>query len=95
MLLEAMAAGRPVVATRVGPIPEVVLDGETGVLVQLGDADALADAIVRVLSDPMLAQRLGRAGRARVAERFGLERMVAETDALYRELLGRGRARAA
>ena len=95
VLLEAMAAGRPVVATRVGPIPEVVLDGETGLLVEPGDPEGLAGAIVRVLGDRGLAERLGRAGRARVAERFGLERMVAETEALYRDLLEERRVRAA
>jgi glycosyltransferase involved in cell wall biosynthesis len=89
VLLEAMAAGRPIVASAVGPIPEVVLDGETGLLVPPGDPGALAEAIVRVLSDRALAERLGRAGRARVERAFGLDRMVEQTDALYRELLGR------
>ena len=88
VLLEAMAAGRPVVATAVGPVPEVVADGETGLLVPPGDPAALAEAILRVLGDPGLAERLGRAGRDRVQRTFRLEQMVARTDALYRELLG-------
>ena len=87
VLLEAMAAGRPVVASAVGPIPEIVVDGETGLLVPPGDSDALARAVVRVLRDPDLAARLGRAGRARVETHFGLDGMVSRTDALYQELL--------
>lgn len=87
VLLEAMAAARPVVASAVGPIPEVVTDGETGLLVPPGDPSALADAVVRVLRDPDLADRLGRAGRARAERTFGARRMVEQTDRLYRELL--------
>ena len=87
VLLEAMAAGRPVVASAVGPIPEVVVDGETGLLVPPGDSGALAEALVLVLQDGALAARLGRAGRARVERCFGLDRMVEQTHALYEELL--------
>ena len=70
VLLEAMARGRPVVATPVGGTPELVTDGETGLLVPPRDPEALAEALRRVLDDPELARRLGEAGRARVAERF-------------------------
>ena len=70
VLLEAMARGRPVVATPVGGTPELVTDGETGLLVPPRDSEALAAALQRVLDDPDLARRLGEAGRARVAERF-------------------------
>ena len=94
VLLEAMAAGRPVVASAVGPVPEIVVEGETGLLVPPGDPDALARAITRVLRDPDLAARLGRAGRARVEAHFGLDGMVAHTDDLYQQLL-RPTARAA
>jgi glycosyltransferase involved in cell wall biosynthesis len=86
VLLEAMAAARPVVASSIGPVPEIVLDGETGLLVPPGDADRLADAIVRVLADRALGERLGRAGRARVQQTFALDDMVDRTDRLYREL---------
>ena len=86
-LLEAMAAGLPVVATAVGPVPEVVVDGQTGLLVPPEDPPALAEAVARVLLDPALAERLGRAGRARVEQEFTVERTVERTDALYRELL--------
>ena len=84
VFLEAMAAGRPCLATRVSAIPEVVVDGETGLLVPPDDPPALADGLVRLAGDPTLRARLGAAGRARVAERFGLDRMVEETLAVYR-----------
>jgi glycosyltransferase involved in cell wall biosynthesis len=90
VLVEAMAAGRPVVASRVGPIPEVVLHGETGLLVEPGDPGQLAAALIELLEQPGLAARLGAAGRRRVAEHFSLDRMVAETEAFYGELLGVG-----
>jgi len=70
VLLEAMARGRPVVATPVGGTPELVTDGETGLLVPPRDPEALAEALRRVLDEPDLARRLGEAARARVAERF-------------------------
>jgi glycosyltransferase involved in cell wall biosynthesis len=69
-VLEAMAAARPAVATRVGGTPEAVVDGETGLLVPLGDVEALAAALDSLLGDPDLARRLGEAGRRRVEERF-------------------------
>ena len=89
VLLEAMAAGRPIVASAVGPIPEIVVDGVTGLLVPPGDPAALAEAITRLLRDPELAAALGRAGRARVERELRLDTMVERTEALYAELLGR------
>jgi glycosyltransferase involved in cell wall biosynthesis len=71
-VLEAMAAGLPVVASSVGGIPELVLEGETGFLVPPGDPQRLAGAIERLLDDPPLRRRLGAAGRTRVQERFNL-----------------------
>lgn len=85
-LLEAMAAGVPVVATRVGGNPEVVEDGVTGLLVPPGDPGALARAICDLLANPELAARFGRAGRRRVIQAFSLERMIRETEGLYSDL---------
>ncbi len=86
VFLEAMAAGLPVLATRVSAVPEVVVDGETGLLVPPADPPALAGALARLAADPAWRERLGRAGAARVQERFALERMVAETLAVYGEV---------
>lgn len=87
VLLEAMAAGRPVVASRVGGIPEVVVDEETGLLVPPEDPRALAAALERLLADPALARRMGEAGRQRVAALFSARRMAEQTAALYEELI--------
>ena len=90
-LLDAMAASRPIVATKAGGIPEIVADGVNGLLVPPRDARALADAIVRVLGDPEM-RRLGDAGFARVRERFTVERMVGATAAVYARVARRGHA---
>ena len=82
-VLEAMAAGVPVVATRVGGVPEQVVDGETGFLFEPGDPSGAAAAVERILADPEGAARLGEAGRERARREFGQERMVSETVALY------------
>ena len=86
-VLEAMAAGVPVVATAVGGVPEIVADGETGLLTPRGDAQALARALETVLADRDLAMRFGAEGRARARRELGRERMGAEVVALYDELL--------
>jgi glycosyltransferase involved in cell wall biosynthesis len=86
VVLEAMAAGRPVVATPVGGTPEVVSDGETGLLVPPRDPQALAAALRRVLEDRALAERLAAAGRRRVEERFTLEGMNRRLLAIYDEV---------
>jgi len=90
VLLEAMLASLPVVATRVSAVPEIVVDGETGVLVDAGDAETLAAQLDRLLSDRTLAARLGRAGRTRALEEFSVERMVERTLAIYRDALSAG-----
>ena len=82
-LLEAMASGLPTVATRVGGNPEVVRDGETGLLVPPSDPAALAQAILRIRRDPERGLRMGRAGRERVEQHFDIRRMVADYEALY------------
>jgi glycosyltransferase involved in cell wall biosynthesis len=90
-LLEAMARGLPVVATRVGGNPEVVVDGETGVLVPPAQPEALAWALRVVLRDPRRAAQLGLAGRRRVEALFDVRRMIAEYEALYERFAGRRR----
>jgi glycosyltransferase involved in cell wall biosynthesis len=84
---EAMAHGRPVVATAVGGHLDLVVDGETGLLVPPGDVGALREALERLLGDPELRRRLGAAGRERARERFGWERVTAATLAAYEEAL--------
>jgi glycosyltransferase involved in cell wall biosynthesis len=86
-ILDAMACGKAVVATRTGGIPEVVVDGATGLLVPPRDDRALAEAIVRLLCDPDQRARMGAAGLARVRERFSAERMVKDTIAVYEEVV--------
>ncbi|HWH08061.1 MAG TPA: glycosyltransferase family 4 protein, partial [Candidatus Thermoplasmatota archaeon] len=86
VLAEAMACGTPVVATRVGGAPDVVGAEEGGLLVPYGDADALADALRRVLKDDALARRLGEAGRARALREFTWDAVVERTLAVYGEL---------
>jgi alpha-maltose-1-phosphate synthase len=83
--LEAMACGTPVVASAVGGIPEVVVDGETGLLVRPGDPEALADALARLLADPGRGAAMGRAGRRRVEELFAWERIAERTLATYED----------
>jgi len=86
-LLEAMAAGLPVVVTDVEGVREVVTDGETGLVVPPADAGALSSALGRLLSDPGLRKRLARAGRERVIRHFGWGKVVSDTMALYDTLL--------
>ncbi len=96
VLLEAMDAGLPVVATRVIGSEEIVVDGETGLLVPPRDARSLAEAIGRLLADPALRARFAEAGRRRYLERFTSVRMAADTLAVYQRALqaaGGGRSR--
>jgi starch synthase len=83
--LEAMACGTAVVASRVGGIPEVVADGQTGLLVPPGDPLALADALNILLRDPVRAAALGQQGRKRAVAEFGWQAIAAQTAALYAE----------
>lgn len=90
VLLEAMAARKPVIATAVGGVPEVVLDQQTGDLLPPSDAPRLADAVVALLRHAQRAQSYGEAGRQRAERVFPLERMLAATERLYRQALTRG-----
>ena len=85
--IEALAAGRPVVATRVGGVPDVVVEGEDGFLVEPGATDDLADRLGRLARDPELRERMGQAGRERVLPRYAVDRLVDDVDRLYRSLL--------
>lgn len=87
VVIEAMAAGLPVVATRSGGPSEAVVDGETGLLVPPGDIEALAGALARVLDDAGLRERFGQAGRIRVAAHFTLDAYNMKWAALYARLL--------
>jgi glycosyltransferase involved in cell wall biosynthesis len=87
-LIEAAAAGRPAVATAVGGVPDVVVPG-SGVLVPRGDEAALADALVRLAGDPDLTRAMGARAREHVLGRFSIERLLADLERLYDELLAR------
>lgn len=87
VIIEAMAMGKAVVATDAGGVPEIVVPGETGLLVPPGDATALARAVSALLADPARCARLGAAGRRRVEAEFSLAKHVAAVEALYAELL--------
>ncbi len=88
VLLEAMALGKPVAATDAGGPREIVQNGSTGLLTPPGDTSAMADAIARILSDPVLAAEMGSKGRERYEACYTAERMAQETLAVYRKVLG-------
>jgi glycosyltransferase involved in cell wall biosynthesis len=85
--IEALASGCPVVATRVGGVPDVVTDGEDGFLVDPGDVEGLAASLARLANDPALRARMGGAGRERMRSRYAVDRLIDDVDRLYRELL--------
>lgn len=87
VLLEAAAAGKPVVGTNHGGIPEAVTDGLNGFLVPEHDVAVLADRLLALLKDPELCEQLGKAGREAVVERFNLRRQTDKLESLYRELM--------
>jgi glycosyltransferase involved in cell wall biosynthesis len=87
-VLEAMAAGRPVVASDTGGIPEMIEDGVHGALTPPGDVDAVAVAVGRLVDDPELRRRLGTAARERVGARFGLDRHVDRMEAVLLRAAG-------
>ncbi len=85
--IEALASGTPVVATRVGGVPDVVRDGLDGFLVEPGDVEGAAERLATLASDPELRRRLGASGSAYVRERYSVSRLVDDVDMLYRSLL--------
>jgi glycosyltransferase involved in cell wall biosynthesis len=90
VLVEAMGCGKPIVSTRVGGIPEVVVDGETGFLVEPGDAAGLASRIGLLCEDAEVRARLGGMARRAAVQKFGIDRMVDDVVALYDGVRGRG-----
>lgn len=88
LALRAMAAGKPVIAYHTPELAEVIDDGATGFLVPQGDRTAIASKAHELIADPALAARMGEAGRARVAERFGVARLVEQHARVYQELVG-------
>ena len=86
-VLEAMAHGKPVVASRIGGIPELVIDGETGVLFEPGNASDLARQVSQLMNNPTLRARMGAAGRERAVQQFSIEKHNANLLAVYRSLL--------
>ena len=95
VILEAMASARPVVSTRLAGIPELVVDGETGILVSPGNPSALTDALEQLLRDPELRLHYGRAGRTRVEQRFLIEETVAPLVELFQNTPATSRSRRA
>jgi glycosyltransferase involved in cell wall biosynthesis/peptidoglycan/xylan/chitin deacetylase (PgdA/CDA1 family) len=92
-VLESMAAGKPIVATRSGGTPEAVVEGETGMLVPPGDSKSLAEALCLLLDNPALVHKMGENARKRATEVFSYERMMDETVCLYERLLSENRAK--
>jgi len=86
-ILEAMAAGKPVVATDAGGIPEAVVDGRTGIIVPVGNPEKLADGLLALLRNPDQARAMGQAGRKRVVERFTVGKMIEDMERIYERLL--------
>jgi glycosyltransferase involved in cell wall biosynthesis len=87
VIMEAMAAAKPVVATSVGGVPELVVDGVTGFLVPSNDEEKLSQAVIRLLTNPEMSKEMGEEGRRRVSEFFSADRMIKEIESLYSHLL--------
>jgi glycosyltransferase involved in cell wall biosynthesis len=89
VIIEGMAAGKPVIATDGGGVPEIVEDGKTGILVPMGDAPAMAAAISRVLAEPTLAAEMGVRGQERVRDHFTIEQKARKIEAVYLKMFPR------
>ena len=88
--MEAAATGVPIIGSRVGGIPECIVEGRTGFLVPERDADALGQRIAELLDDPVKRRQMGREGRALVERQFDIHRQTEALEGLYDSLLGRG-----
>lgn len=86
-VIEALAAGRPAVATEVGGVGDIIRSGVDGILVAPGDTDALSDALMKLVTDPEMRERMGSAGSERVRRRYAVARLIDDVDRLYRVLL--------
>ena len=91
-ILEAMAMSKPIIATTVGGIPELVVNGETGILVPPKDSESLANVMIKLLSNPSEAWQMGKAGYVRVKQYFTVEKMVEDTEKIFDELLTKKRS---
>jgi L-malate glycosyltransferase len=87
VVLEAMAGGCPVIASDVGGNPEVIVDGDSGVLFKAGDGAALEARLRELVADPVARARIGRAARERIANNYSIDALIARTDAIYRRVL--------
>jgi glycosyltransferase involved in cell wall biosynthesis len=86
-ILEAMSCGLPCVATRVGGIPEVISDGQNGILIPVRDPDRLVEAILKILLDPTIRESMGKRSRERILENYSLEKIAIQTSTLYQKVL--------
>lgn len=86
VVIEGMAAGKPVIATRGGGVPEIVVDGTTGLLVKMSDAEEMAKAMIELLTDPARARAMGAAGQKRVADHFTIRETARKVEAVYRRI---------
>jgi len=87
VITEGMAAAKPIVATNGGGVPEIVVDNVTGFLVPMGDSSAMAEAICKLIADPLMAHRMGLQGFMRVRELFSIESTAQKVEAVYRQIL--------
>jgi glycosyltransferase involved in cell wall biosynthesis len=85
-LLEALAMSKPCVASRTGGIEDIIKDGENGILTDVGDSKAIAEAVIKLMSDEKLRDRMGQSGRATVLARFTLDRMAADIIKMYKDI---------
>jgi glycosyltransferase involved in cell wall biosynthesis len=95
VIAEGMLAGKPVVATRGGGVPEIVMDGATGLLVPMGDAGGMANAICKLLENPILREKMGREGKKRASEHFTTDQTVPQLESVFEQIGGSHRNRLA